>query len=330
MSRTYSFPPFEPGEIPIAKPAGKTSLFGTAVDFTRDRGSLADRLYDAGPKVRKRYERFTDPSRRLRPANALYTHDNLSKALLEDRPNIQTRLQKVSAATEKRYKRFVEHINNKGPKKKWVEKAYSNWQSGQSKIINPSATVPSGKPLIETVGGVISGEAVPLTRTLGPYESQLGAIGELGGFGLSGGATAAVGDPAGKARRALEVSARRARATKSLFDKSFAGKAAKMGKGMWGFGKGAAGRGAGIVSAFSNPWVGGGLIAAGLLAGVAGGIFAGLSGSRPQRQTPAGYATQTMGAGYPTFFASHGPMSSTNLSTGGLTQALYNTRKGQH
>jgi hypothetical protein len=97
-----------------------------------------------------------------------------------------------------------------------------------------------------------------------------------------------------------------------------------------GVGKKAAGGALSGVAAFSNPWVGGGLIAAGLAAGIAGGIFAGLSGSRPQRQSPAGYATQSMGAGYPTFFAASGPLSSTNLSTNGLTQALYQTRHKQH
>lgn len=98
---------------------------------------------------------------------------------------------------------------------------------------------------------------------------------------------------------------------------------AKAGRGLF---KGAAG----LTAMASNPWVGAGLVAGAAILGVGAGAFAALAGNRPPRRTRVGYATQTVGIGYPTFYAAHGPMSGNNLGTAGLTTALYNTRHKQH
>jgi hypothetical protein len=77
--------------------------------------------------------------------------------------------------------------------------------------------------------------------------------------------------------------------------------------------------------------IGGAAAAAAL--GVAAGGIAAMTSVNPyinRRRKSNGVPMQSIGPGYPTFSGGHGPMSSNNLGTAGLSQALYNTRRKQH
>lgn len=117
-------------------------------------------------------------------------------------------------------------------------------------------------------------------------------------------------------------------AKKLAFGKTGFGRTARAGK--W-LGRNVGGRiGGGILTLFSKPAFGVGLVFAAAAAGAGAGLFGALAANRPPRRSKAGYATQTMGSGFPTFFAASGPLSPNNLSTSGLTTALYRTRHKQH